>query len=175
MIDIIIVVLFILGIFTGWRRGFISSLIRLLGFLLSLYIAYHYYEQTAITLKKLFPIDITSSQIVNVEQFIYEIVAFALLFIGTRLVISFLGSLLNGVFQLPLLKQVNALLGAILGLVEVYLFSVLALFIALIVPIETLHTLLHSSKLAYFIVQNTPFVSEQLMELWNGMSNTMIY
>ncbi len=175
MIDIILIVLFILGVFTGWRRGFISSLIRILGFLLSLYIAYHYYEQTAITLKKLFPINITNSQIVNIEQFIYEIVAFALLFIGTRLVISFLGSLLNGVFQLPLLKQVNSLLGGILGLIEVYLFSVLALFIALIVPIEAIHTLLHNSKIAYFIVQNTPFVSTQLMELWNGMSNTMIY
>jgi uncharacterized membrane protein required for colicin V production len=174
MIDLIFLGLFILGIFAGWRRGFISSLIRLLGFLLSMYIAYHYYEQTASTLRRLFPIEISNNQIVNFEQFIYEIVAFAVLFIGTRLVITFLGSLLNGVFQLPLLKQVNSLLGGFLGFVEVYLISVLALFIALIIPIESLHILLHKSNIAFFMVQHTPFVSNQLMELWNGMTNVEI-
>lgn len=174
MIDIIFLVLFALGILTGWRRGFIRSLIRLLGFLLSLYLAYHYYEQTASTLRRLFPIEISNNQIINFEQFIYEIVAFAVLFIGTRLVITLLGSLLNGVFQLPLLKQVNSLLGGILGFVEVYLISVLALFIALIIPIEALHTLLHKSNIAFFMVQHTPFVSKQLMELWNGISNVEI-
>ncbi|WP_088042955.1 CvpA family protein [Bacillus sp. EAC] len=175
MIDLIVIAIFILGIFTGWRRGFISSLIRILGFLISLYLAYHYYEQTATSLKKLFPINISNSQIDNFEQFIYEIIAFAILFIGTRLVISFLGSLLNGVFQLPILKQVNSLLGGILGFVEVYLFLVLALFIALIVPIETLHILLHKSNIVFFMVKNTPIVSAKLLELWNGISSTTIY
>ncbi|WP_088068499.1 CvpA family protein [Gottfriedia luciferensis] len=174
MIDLIIIIIFILGILTGWKRGFISSLIRIIGFLLSLYLAYHYYEQVATSLKKIFPIHISGSQIVNVEQFIYEIIAFALLFIGTRIVISFLGSLLNGVFQLPVLKQLNSFLGGILGFIEVYLFSLLALFIALIIPVDSLHILLHKSNIAYVMVQHTPFVSSQLKELWSGLSSSEI-
>ncbi|MFB7139799.1 CvpA family protein [Gottfriedia sp. NPDC056225] len=174
MIDLIILIIFVLGILTGWRRGFVSSLVRLLGFLLSLYLAYHYYEQTATSLKKLFPMHINGSQVVNVQGFAYEIIAFALLFIGTRLVITFIGSLVNGIFQLPVLKQMNAFLGGILGFIEVYLFSILALFIALIVPIDTVHDLLHKSNIAYFMVQHTPFISNQLMELWNGISSSEI-
>ncbi|PFH81763.1 CvpA family protein [Bacillus sp. AFS088145] len=176
MIDLIILIIFILGILTGWKRGFISSLVRLIGFLLSLYLAYHYYEQTATSLKKIFPIHISGGQVVNAEQFVYEIIAFALLFIGTRLVISFIGSLLNGVFQLPVLKQMNSFLGGIFGFIEVYLFAVLALFIALILPIDMLHDLLLKSNIAHFMVQHTPFISNQLVELWNekGFSSTEI-
>jgi uncharacterized membrane protein required for colicin V production len=177
MIDIIFLILFVIGIMAGLKRGFISSLIRLVGFILSLFLAYHYYEQTAITLKKLFPVHISNNSIAGFDQFFYEIIAFALLFIGTRLVISFLGSLLNGVFQLPLLKQINSLLGGVFGFIEVYLIAALALFIALILPIDTVHNLLHNSRIAYFMVQHTPYVSKQFMDLWNGngITDTTIY
>lgn len=169
MIDLIILIFFIIGIFSGWQRGFINSLIRIVGFFLSFYLAYHYYQQTASVIKKIIPINFNDPTHGNAEHFVYQIIAFAILFIGTRIVISVLGSMINGIFQLPVLKQINAFAGGVLGFVEIYLVLLLALFIALIVPVDQVSHYVHQSKIAYFMVQNTPFVSTKLLELWNGV------
>jgi uncharacterized membrane protein required for colicin V production len=169
MIDFIILIFFIIGIFSGWNRGFVNSLIRIVGFFLSFYLAYHYYKQTASVLKNIIPLHINDPTNGNAEQFVYQIIAFAILFIGTRIVISVLGSLINSIFKLPVLRQINSFAGGVLGFVEVYLVLLLALFIALIVPVDQLSHYVHQSKIAYFMVQNTPIVSTKLIQLWNGV------
>ena len=56
--------------------------------------------------------------------------------------------------------------GGILGVVEVYFIIFIILFIAALLPVESIQTTLTNSILADFIIQNTPYLSDQIQDLW---------
>ena len=64
--------------------------------------------------------------------------------------------MLDFIAQIPVLKQLNVWAGGILGFLEVYLIIFIVLFIAALLPMESIQTALTQSILAELIVQHTP-------------------
>lgn len=174
MLDLALLIILIFGFFVGLRRGFILQLVHMTGFIISFIIAYIYYDQLApkLTLWIPFPVLDEESTLnmlfeaTNLDQSYYRVIAFAIIFFAVRIVFQILGSMLDFVAHLPILKQLNVLGGGILGFIETYIVIFILLYIAALLPISMVQTLLNDSVLAEFMITNTPFLSDQVQEWW---------
>ncbi len=180
MLDLLLVVILIMGFFIGLRRGFILQLFHLTGYIIAYIAANLYCAELAPKLNLWIPYpDFGENSTLkllagssNMKDAFYRALAFFIIFIVVKLLLGTIARMLHFIAQFPFLKQINSLGGGILGLVQVYLFLFILLYIAALIPNESVQTPLNHSILAELIVKHTPILSDQLKQLWieYGMS-----
>ncbi|MBU8770147.1 CvpA family protein [Cytobacillus oceanisediminis] len=174
MLDLAIIIILVFGFFIGLKRGFILQLIHLTGFIIAFIVARMYYGELApkLTLWVPYPSFSSDSAIqtffenADLEDAYYRAIAFVVIFFAVRILLQIIGSMLDFVAHLPILKQLNVWAGGILGFIEVYLIMFILLYIAALVPIEVLQGPINNSFMAELMVKNTPVLSNQLKEMW---------
>lgn len=174
MLDLVILAVLIIGLLVGLRRGFILQTIHLTGFILAFIVAYVYYDKLAPNLHLWIPfpsIGDTNSlnmlfDTVGLDTAYYNAIAFAIIFFATKIVWQMIGSMLDFLAHFPILKQLNQWGGGILGFMEVYLVMFIILYIAALLPTDAVQGLFNNSFLAETIVKDTPYLSQQVKELW---------
>ncbi|WP_064092566.1 CvpA family protein [Rossellomorea aquimaris] len=173
MLDLAILIILLIGFFIGLKRGFILQAIHMAGFIVSFIVAYIYYDQLAPKLTLWIPYPVLDEQSklnmifesTNLDQAYYRVIAFAMIFFAVKILLQIIGSMLDFVAHLPILKQLNILGGGLLGLVETYLVIFILLFIAVLLPIESVQLLINHSIIAEAMVKHTPVFSD-LVEKW---------
>ncbi|WML47332.1 CvpA family protein [Neobacillus sp. PS3-34] len=174
MLDLAIIIILIFGFFVGLRRGFILQLIHLTGFIIAYIAARTYYDELAPKLTLWIPYpslgDNSALKLLagstNMETAFYRAIAFAIIFFAVKILLQIIGAMLNFIAHLPIIKQLNIWAGGILGLLEVYFILFILLYIAAIIPIESIQGYLDHSVMAEAIVKHTPILSEELKKLW---------
>ncbi|UII55120.1 CvpA family protein [Cytobacillus spongiae] len=174
MLDLAILIILILGFFVGLRRGFILQLIHLTGFIIAFIVAHMYYADLAPKLNLWVPYpsfgDQTAIQMLlnngNLEDAYYRAIAFVVIFFVVKITLQIIGSMLDFVANLPVLKTMNIWAGGALGLIEVYLITFILLYIAALLPIEFIQNPLNHSIIAKTMVNHTPVFSEYIKQLW---------
>lgn len=176
MSNVILLIILVLGAFSGARRGLIVQVVHTVGLLVSMVLAMMYYNPLANVLDTVIPYptntkaaDLNLFNIVKTIQFdktFYNAIAFVLiLFIGW-VVTRLLAAMLTQLTKVPVLKQVNALGGGILGFLchWVGLFFVLSLLSTM--PIDTVQKMFTEHSVATFIVKQTPLLSKYVLDAW---------
>ena len=174
MLDLAIILLLVFGFFIGLRRGFILQLVHLTGFIIAYIVANLYYEDLApkLTLWVPYPNLGTTSPLKllsengNMEDAFYRAIAFVIIFIAVKVVLQIIGSMLDFIAHLPIIKQLNVWAGGILGFAEVYLIIFILLYIGALIPMEILQKPLDDSIMANLIVNHTPFLTQQIKSMW---------
>jgi uncharacterized membrane protein required for colicin V production len=174
MIDLILLFILLTGFMIGLKRGFILQFIHMTGFIVAFIVAYMNYENLAPRLRLWVPYPSfgdqeTMKMIIegaNLDEAYYRAVAFAILFFATKILMQVIGSMLDFVAQLPLLRSMNRWAGGALGFIEIYLIVFIVLYIGALIPIESLQTRLQDSFMASIIVKHTPFLSDMLENMW---------
>ncbi|MDQ0270055.1 CvpA family protein [Cytobacillus purgationiresistens] len=173
MLDLAIIIILIFGFFMGLRRGFILQLIHFVGFIVAFIAARMYYETLApkLTLWIPYPNFGSDSNLqifgsTNLEDAYYRAIAFAIIFFAVKILLQIIGSMLDFVASLPILKQLNVWAGGILGFIEVYLIMFIILYIAALLPITILQNALNTSFMANLLIENTPIFSQMIKDLW---------
>lgn len=174
MVDLAIILLLVFGFFIGLKRGFILQLVHLTGFIIAYIVANLYYDDLAprLTLWVPYPNLGTTSPLKllsengNMEEAFYRAIAFVIIFFAVKILLQIIGSMLDFIAHLPILKQLNVWAGGILGFAEVYLVLFILLYIAALVPMEFLQKPLDDSIMGNLIVNHTPFLSEQIKNMW---------
>jgi uncharacterized membrane protein required for colicin V production len=174
MLDLAIIIFLLFGFFVGLKRGFILQLFQLIGFIIAYVVATSYYEELASKLTLWIPYpnfgDATALKILtdssNMETAFYRAIAFVIIFFVVKVLFQIIGSMLDFIAHLPVLRQLNLLAGGILGFCEVYLIMFILLYIAALMPIELIQNYLDHSFLAEAIVNHTPILSQQIKSLW---------
>ena len=176
LMTVIIVLLLAIGAYSGARRGLILQLVLTIGYFISYLLASNYYQILGSHLELIvpYPSASESSQFVFYNQALgfdldgafYNGVAFILILFVGWLITRFVGGLLNSLTFIPVLKQLNALGGAILNVIVSYVAIFLVLFLLTMVPIDAIQEAFNSSWLARTIVEDTPVISAQLYNLW---------
>ncbi|MDM5299018.1 CvpA family protein [Bacillus pumilus] len=172
MIDIIILFLLLMGTLVGLKRGFILQFIKLISFVVSILVASMFYQSLAPQLKWIPAPQFDGGQAQlaffsgNLETAYYNTIAFIILFILTKILLAIIGGLLTTIASIPVIKQVNKLLGGVLGFLETYLFVFILLFVAALLPVDALQTMMSKSMIADVIVNNTPYLSSLVKDLW---------
>lgn len=182
MLDIALLVLLIIGFFTGLRRGLIMQLLHLTGDIIAYFAAYTYCNQLASKLAMWIPYPnfggnaslklLTGSP--NLEAAFYHWLAFIIIFVIVKIILRFIARTLHTIAQLPILKQLNIWAGGILGFCEVYLILFILLYIAALIPSAAIQNTLDHSMLAGAIVNHTPVLSQQLKQLWTEYGGTAL-
>lgn len=174
MLDLILLFILLAGFLIGLRRGLILQIVHLTGFIAAYIVAYLYYDDLAPRMKLWIPYpnfggDGAISLIIknaNVEEVFYRAVSFIILFIAVKIVMQIIGSMLDFLAHFPILKQINGWAGGFFGFIEVYLIIFLLLYIAALVPIETIQSTIGHSIVANMIVNHTPIFSDAINHLW---------
>ncbi|HAQ06445.1 MAG TPA: hypothetical protein DCR24_02555 [Bacillus bacterium] len=174
MLDLAVLAILIMGFIIGLKRGFILQSIHLVGFIIAFIVAYLYYDQLSPKLTLWIPYPNLGSsnslnllfESANLEDAYYRAIAFAAIFFAVKILLQIIGSMLDFVAHLPILRQLNVWAGGLLGFVEIYLILFIVLYIAALLPIEAVQGPLNDSILAENIVKNTPIFSQQIKELW---------
>ncbi|MFG6148325.1 CvpA family protein [Halobacillus sp. B23F22_1] len=174
MIDLLIIIILLLGIFTGFKRGFILQLFHLIGFIVAFVAGVLFYDDLAPKLVLWIPypdLPQDSSWAVFLDNLpleagFYNAIAFAIIFFGVKIALSIVASMLDFVSELPILNSINNLLGAILGFVERYVIVFILLYISALVPVSGIQNAIDGSFLAQLIIEHTPVLSAQLKNLW---------
>ncbi|WP_257346485.1 CvpA family protein [Pseudalkalibacillus decolorationis] len=181
MVDLILIVVLIVGFLIGLKRGLVLQLVHLTGFIASFIIAYLYFDELAPRLRLWIPYPTVPegslSMFMNsgfLEDAYYRAIAFAMLFFGMKILLHILGSMLDFLADLPILRTVNGWLGGVLGFVEVYLVIFLFLYIAALVPMTSVQSAMEGSLIAKAMVEHTPVFSEKIREIWIAEINTKV-
>ncbi|BDG46223.1 MULTISPECIES: CvpA family protein [Parageobacillus] len=174
MVDLLLLFILFMGFMIGLKRGFILQFIHMAGFVVAFVVAYYHYEKLVPTLRLWIPYptfgDSETAKLLfestHLDDAYYRAIAFVILFFAAKIVLQIIGSMLDFVAQLPILRSINRWAGGALGFVEVYLIVFLILYVGALVPIESVQTKIQHSFMAMAIVKHTPFLSDMLKQMW---------
>ncbi|MGX7350582.1 colicin V production family protein [Enterococcus canis] len=176
MLTILIILVLVVGFYSGVRRGLALQLVYTGGYLLSYLAAKTFYLDLAPKLELYVPypsatpdtklVFFDQTITLELDQAFYAAVAFLLiLFIGWLLT-RFVGILVRGLMYMPILKQMNGLAGGILSFAVVYIGLFLLLSILSLIPMDMIQHQFAQSGLARFIVEHTPIFTKDIYHMW---------
>ena len=179
MFSLILLIILIFGFFMGLKRGFILELLHLLGFVVAFIVAVMYYADFGKQLAMWIPYPELPDeslwaeflQSLPIENAFYNAIAFAIIFFVTKIILQIIASMLDFVASIPIISSVNKLLGGFLGFLEVYLIVFIILYILALTPVTAIQEWINGSYLALFIIEQTPYFSERILELWFELTN----
>lgn len=176
LMTILIVVILAIGAYGGARRGLILQFVLTVGYFVSYLLASKYHQALGSHLELIvpYPSASESSQFVfydqalgfNLDGAFYNGVAFLIILFVGWLVTRFIGGLLNVVTFIPVIKQLNAIGGAVLNFFVSYVAVFLILFLLTMLPIDSVQEAFSNSWLARTILEDTPVISSQLYNMW---------
>lgn len=165
IVDVIILGFFIISIYNGFRRGVVNSVVTLVGtiavFILSFYLKapvsiFMYEHLPFISLKGIF------ENVTVINILIYEAISFVLTFLVLSILVKILArvtGLVDKVLgKLVLLGLPSKILGAVVGLLQGYLFIFLILFA--ISSFAKPSKYIEESKVSAFVLTKTPILSD---------------
>lgn len=174
MFNLVLLMFLIFGFFMGLKRGLILQLLHLVGFIVAFVVAAMYYDDLGPKLALWIPYPELSNdsnwasflQTLPLENGFYNAVAFVVIFIVVKIVMQIIASMLDFVASIPVINSINKWLGALFGFVEVYLIAFIILYILALTPIETVQGWINGSPIALFILEQTPYFSDKILDLW---------
>ncbi|ARK20528.1 hypothetical protein CSV69_01595 [Sporosarcina sp. P26b] len=174
MIDLLIILLLVGGLIAGFRRGFIVQLIHMFGLILSVIVAYKFYKPLAEKLILWIPYPGATAadalswtfENLDMDMTFYRLIAFILIFVGMKLILQLIGSMLDFLKHLPILGFGARLIGAALGFIEFYVLIFFALSLLAMLPIEVIQNSLSHSMLAKAMFEHTPIISSAIKNWW---------
>jgi len=173
MLSLLIFIFLVFGFFIGLKRGFILQAIHFVSFFIAFIIAAIYYDDLAETLTIWIPYPSFGDEVVNIvldtinaESAYYNAVAFVIIFFTVKILLQVIGSMLDFLANIPVLKQLNVWAGSILGFLEVYLIIFILLYIGATLPLDFIQSAIENSFMADFIINHTPILTKQIQDLW---------
>lgn len=174
MLDILLLILLLGGLIVGAKRGLIVQLIHMVGFIVALIVAYLYYKPLAEYFVLWIPYPAISEgsrftiaiEQLDLDQTFYQLFAFALIFFVVKFALQLLASMFDFLKYLPVLGFLSKILGAILGLIEVYILLFIFIYVLALLPLGAVQNQLGNSGIAQMMLEHTPFFSEKVKEWW---------
>ncbi|MBQ9048800.1 MAG: CvpA family protein [Solobacterium sp.] len=135
--NIAVGVLYLFFLISGYRRGFLLSVVTVIGSVMSFLAAWRY-SPVANEYLRLYPRELTPMQDTlmadQVYVFVNQIAWFLIIFLVLKLVFFLIGRIAEGLQKVPVIRQISGILGAGLGAV-VATFWVLAFCVVLNTPV----------------------------------------
>ncbi|MDR6554577.1 CvpA family protein [Paenibacillus qinlingensis] len=173
-LDYVLMSVVILGLLIGYFRGFIAQIVSISGMILAYLVAFYFYKDLAPLLKSAISLPTYQNyekyefivKGLNLDVYILNAIAFALLFFSVKLALVIIGRALNILAKTPGLNAINRWSGALLGLAEALLIIVIAVNVMTIIPSDGPQKLLANSSIAPYLITELPQVAGKLHDLW---------
>lgn len=166
IIDIGIIIILLFGAILGFKRGFTNELVRAIGFILIIVIAYLFKNPLSIFMYEHLPFFsfgfLKGAAILNI--LLYEVIAFLIVVIILSIILKNL-LMVTSIFEKILTATIilgipSKLAGAIIGFVHHYIIVFLILYAMTLFGINA--SIVNDAKFKDQIVNNTPILSKML-------------
>jgi uncharacterized membrane protein required for colicin V production len=170
VLDGVILLLLVGGLLRGYRRGLILQAASLAGLVLAWVVAFYFTDEVTPVLQKNVPLpeSVTGDglmRLLPLDRALYSVMAFLILFFGTKLVISILSRVLNQLAQLPVLSVLNRIGGLILGVLQAVLLVWIMVNLLNFLPWEKGREAVQQSGIAQNLLEVTPQWTAELKQL----------
>lgn len=132
LINPILIVLFIVILFLGYKKGLLMQLFSVLNMFVKLILAWMFAPILAKFLAFYTP-DLGVLNESALDQLVTEnintIIWFVLIYLGLSLLFLFLLPLIKGAGKLPILKPINQVFGALFGVIKFYVYGIIIVFV----------------------------------------------
>lgn len=163
------------GALLGFYRGLVSQIVSVAGLIIAYVVAFSFYNQTAPWIAGALSLPAYESyqkfeylvKGLRFDTYMYNAIAFALLFFGVKFILDLTGRVLNWIALAPGIRTFNQLSGALLGLAEAAVLLVIAVQVMTVIPNDSVQNLLKHSQSAPYILEALPVVTDKLHELWS--------
>lgn len=171
IVDAIIILFLLLGALIGFKKGFIKTMVSLIGVILVIVLSFYFKTPIATFMYNYLPFwDFGGLTVLNI--FLYESIAFLLVFV---ILSSILGIIINitGVIEKLLnitivLGAFSKVLGAIAGVLEMVVFIFISLFV--LARINVTSEFVMESSWARTILARTPILANVAGPTYNALS-----
>lgn len=153
------------GIFEGFHRGFLSELIMLISYFASFIVAFLFGDQISRFFIELFSFHSTLSVTLT------HLIVFGILFSITDRIINLIGGIFRPIFELPLIRQLNQILGGVAGFASKYILILIVLLIFSVIPDNQIQSSIQQSNVAVSMLNKTPYLSEKIQEFSNSIGS----
>jgi uncharacterized membrane protein required for colicin V production len=160
LLSLVIILILILAVARGWRRGLVLELLYSLGYIAVFIFAKVFTNEFSVFLTSTFG-GWTSDQATNLT--VMHSVSFILLMSIGWIIIRLIGRVSQMITWLPVIHQVNSLAGAIVALVITYGLTFVVLSISQFIPNDFYQEQLSQSVVAQTILSKTPAVSSEII------------
>jgi uncharacterized membrane protein required for colicin V production len=172
LLDWGILIIFLVGIFSGYRSGLIRQAIHLFGFFLSFIAAFLLYDDVAPLLRRIIPYPQTNKpsffsyliDLAHLEDMFYSAISFGLLFFITKWALVIIANMFDLIASFPVINTVNRVSGAVIGLCSTFMLLFVLIHILLVIPSPSLHQYLSKSSLVQLLTEKSPFFTDQLQD-----------
>ncbi|WP_411676350.1 CvpA family protein [Caproicibacter sp.] len=170
--DLALLGVLLIFVISGLRRGIVRTVIELAGFIASLVLSARLSARFAVAAGPYLAKAVPS---LHLSQTLSRILAAVVLFIGLEILVHLIASSADHLFRLPVLRQVNALLGGVFGLVKgVAVLLVICALTQLAVPsgqsAKSVWKEIGDSQILQFTKKKNPVDTLLQADLWNGVN-----
>ncbi|GAA6112449.1 MAG: CvpA family protein [Apilactobacillus sp.] len=158
LFNIIIILLFVYGIYDGYRRGLVHEILRIVGFMFSLLFSLYYARDLSQAI-------FGHSSLIN-DQILSNSISFFILFMLSGIIVRIVISIVDKLTHIPVIHQINSIGGTVVGLVIAYLTILFILNVISVLPDNQITQQYEKSSIANFMVNKTPVLSHDLYEKW---------
>ncbi|GAA6237534.1 CvpA family protein [Apilactobacillus micheneri] len=158
LFTIIISLILIFSIYSGYKKGLAQEIIRIIGFLATLLLSLLYS-------RNLSDILFSHTNIIS-NHLLCNSISFLILFIILSVVVRFIMRIINHVTSIPVIHELNSFGGALISFIISYFMIFLILNIILVLPDNNIKKQYYDSKVATFVVNRTPLLSHDLYKKW---------
>ncbi|MBA4494546.1 CvpA family protein [Paenactinomyces guangxiensis] len=170
LFDLILLLLLIGLCIRGYQRGLILQAASLLGFFIGIWAAYQFTDELAPVLSEILPLpDSVSSgwmALLPIDKLLYSGLAFILLLVGCKFLLSIAATLINQAAKLPVVRLFNRSGGLLLALLQAFLLFVVLVYVLNVIPWTTGQDAVKESLFAQGILSVTPDLTQSLKELF---------
>jgi uncharacterized membrane protein required for colicin V production len=162
-----IILILIFGFLHGLSKGFVAEVLSLIGFVLATFVSIIGTSPIADAINNA----IFQGSDNQTAKVIVKWVIFALLFGIVWRIVRGLSNLLSPLTRLPIIHQLNSLLGGAADFIIKYLFIFILLNFLLILPSQSIQDQYQQSPVSQWIVKKTPILSDKMIQIWNQHSS----
>lgn len=171
--DFFIVAIVVYFALLGWQKGLVRQIIAVVGVVASYLVALRYGNEFIFWLNKLIPVSewfpqwFTTPTLLgfSLGEIIIRLLGFAIIFAFVGRLFGFVGSVLHGIFSLPILGWVNGLGGLILGIIKGVILSLIVIAVAKMIATPFIAGALEESIIASTVMSVLPVIYEQMKAL----------
>ncbi len=171
ILSLIVILLLLIAVGGDYRRVFVVEVGTTLGYIFVLIIAKLLTPTVATWLRHLLPVNhqpTANDQLLNsqVNHFWSAGLAFWGLIILGFILLHWLSRSLKVFTNIPVIHGVNAITGAVIAGLLMYLLIFFGLSIASVWPADWIHNQLVHSPVSHWILHQTPILSEKIFQWW---------
>lgn len=154
----------------GYKQGIIVQVASLVATLVSLVLALMFADDLAPILGEFFGSEDSYSDywmtFLSVDKIFYSVIAFFLIFIVSKVLLSFLTILFHRLAKYSFLKWINRTGGVVLSLLQTLILYVFVVHLMQLLPVQGSHRLIDDSIIAQSLIQFTPGLMNILKDIF---------